>query len=352
MTPEYSDILKSSGHGDEMRAPVEGIHWVDFLSLLWSSRRIIVMATVITTVGAVVVSLVLPKYYKSTATMLPESGYNKPAGLAGLSDLAALAGINVGAEGSLTKLYPTIINSEAVLKNVIYTKYGISEKRIDLIEYWKIEEETPERSYEVALEKIRGELEISLDNKTMVVRISIETRDPDLSAAVLNKILQELDEFMRTKRKTSASEQREWIEQRLDEVKGDLEKSENALKEFREKNRRIADSPQLLLEQRRMMREAEINGALFEELKKQHEITKIEEIKNIPIISVMDAARSAAEKNKPRRAVIVLVTFFLSGIGSMFWVVLMNRYGQDVRKVSRIFQRKDANEQTGPEAKP
>ena len=186
----------------------------------------------------------------------------------------------------------------------------------------------------------------------MVVRISIETRDPDLSAAVLNKILQELDEFMRTKRKTSASEQREWIEQRLDEVKGDLEKSENALKEFREKNRRIADSPQLLLEQRRMMREAEINGALFEELKKQHEITKIEEIKNIPIISVMDAARSAAEKNKPRRAVIVLVTFFLSGIGSMFWVVLMNRYGQDVRKVSRIFQRKDANEQTGPEAKP
>ena len=66
---------------------------------------------------------------------------------------------------------------------------------------------------------------------------------------------------------TNASEQRKWIEARLTEVKEDLEKSENRLKEFREKNRRIVDSPQfspkrcisgLLLEQERLIRDVQI----------------------------------------------------------------------------------------------
>ena len=53
-------------------------------------------------------------------------GYrNHPAGiekskLSGLSDLASLAGVNVGgSEGSLLKLYPAIIKSETLLKNVL-----------------------------------------------------------------------------------------------------------------------------------------------------------------------------------------------------------------------------------------
>ena len=41
---------------------------------------------------------------------------------------------------------------------------------------------------------------------------------------------------------------------------------------------------------------------LIEELKKQYELVKIEEIKNIPIINVMDPATAAARKDKPKRA--------------------------------------------------
>src|SRR3989304_4461535 len=227
------------------------INWVEILSFLWSSRKLIGFATGVATVGAISVSLLLPEYFRSTATLLPETEKSKLASLGGLSDLAALAGVNVGGNGSFAKLYPTIVKGEAVLRNVIYAQYQTEEFPIpvDLIKYWEIEEATPERDYETALKVLREGLEVSSDNKTNVVTIAIETPEPALSAAIVNNVTNELDAFIRTKQTTNAGEQRRWIEDRLEQVKKDLGRSEDVLKEFREKNRRVGDSPQLLLEQ-------------------------------------------------------------------------------------------------------
>ncbi|GJQ21710.1 MAG: hypothetical protein HBSIN02_20650 [Bacteroidia bacterium] len=296
--------------------------------MLWASRKLIAAVTGIATVGAVIVSFLLPEYYKSTATLLPETEKSKLAALGGLSDLAALAGVSVGGEGSLAKLYPTIIKSEAVLRNVIYAEYQTKKFKepVNLIKFWEIEEETPQRSYEVALESLRDELDVSLDNKTSVVTVSIETTEPQLSADIVNKALEELDGFIRTKRTTSASEQRKWIEERLEQVKNDLEKSENKLKEFREKNRRVGDSPQLLLEQGRLMREVEINSTLYEELKRQFELARVEEIKNIPIVNVMDAARPSQKHESPKRALLGVTAFLFALTGMVIGVIAANRY--------------------------
>lgn len=279
------------------------------------------------TVLAIVVSLVLPEYFKSTAIILPETDKSKLGALGGLSDLASLAGVGPG-EVSLVKLYPTIIKSESVLKNVLYARYHSQKFKdsVNLIQFWEIEAKTPALVYETALKSLREQLEISMDTKTSVVSVSIETQEPQLSADIVNKVTSELDRFIRTKRTTNASEQRKWIEARLAQVEVDLEKSENTLKEFREKNRRVSDSPQLLLEQERLIREVQINATLYTELKKQYEIVKIEEIKNIPIINVMDAGRAAAGKERPKRRMIVVSSFLVSFLGTVVFVFVSHKY--------------------------
>lgn len=310
------------------------IDWIGLLSTLWSSRKLIALFTGGATMVAVIVSLLLPNYYKSTAVLLPETDKSKLGALTALSGLASLAGVNVG-EMSLEQLYPTIIKSEAVLKEVIYHKYQTKEfnKPVNLIEYWEIEEGTALRDYEVALKRMRDELDVSLDRKTNVLEVSLLMKEPQLAADVLNKLVSELDRFIRTKRTTNASEQRKWIEARLVEVKQDLEKAENKLKEFREKNRQITSSPQLMLEQERLAREVQINSTLYVELKKQYELAKIEEIKNVPIINVLDAARPAAKKELPRRSTIVLTTLFLSLFGIVVFVLINERYGPVVKQM-------------------
>ncbi len=303
--------------------------YAELFSVLWGSRKLIGIITASVTVAAVIISLLLPKYYRSTVIILPETNQNK---LAGLSNLATLAGVNVGGEVSLSKLYPTIVTSEAVLKNVIYQKYKtrLFPDSANLLKVWDIDDENLLLAYETAIKSLSGELEVSLDNKTTVLSISILTKEPQLSADIVNTIASELDVFIRTKRTTNASEQRKWIEGRLKEVKSDLEKSENALKDFRENNRRVSDSPQLLLEQERLIREMQINSTLYTELKKQYELTKIEEIKNIPIVNIMDAGRPAAKKERPKRSIIVLTSFFLALFGGMAFVYLNHNYGQKI----------------------
>jgi uncharacterized protein involved in exopolysaccharide biosynthesis len=63
---------------------------------------------------------------------------------------------------------------------------------------------------------------------------------------------------------------------------------------------------------------ADVLNPIIDELKKQYELAKIEEIKNIPIINVLDAARPPVRRSYPIRSRTALVSFFLSlafGVG-------------------------------------
>lgn len=298
------------------------------LTLVVRKRKFIFTIVGACSLAAIIISGLLPESFQSTAVLLPETDKSKLGNLVGLSDIATLAGVNVGNEASLVKLYPTILRSEAVLKNVIYTTYHSQTfgEPVNLIQYWHIQKKTPEKDYEAALRAFRGLLDISVDLKTNVLSITMEEAEPQLTADIVNTVTAELDKFVRTKRSTSAGEQRKFIDGRLKEVKGALETSENALKEFREKNRAISGSPELTLQLERLMRDVQINSTLFIELKKQYEIARIEEVKNIPVINVMDAARPAANKASPMRGRMVIITFFLSLAGSVLYLYFNATY--------------------------
>jgi uncharacterized protein involved in exopolysaccharide biosynthesis len=329
-TPSQN-IEKSSGQSEDVSTRP---NWIIMLSILWIDRKFIGIVTgSITILTAIIAFFVLTEYFKSTAVILPDADKSKFSSLGGgISDLAAMAGISVGGEGSIAKLYPTILKSESVLKNVIYSKYKTKKyaDSIDLIHYWQIKDKSPEREYEVALSELRNALEVAIDIKLNVVSLSIETEDPQLSADILNKVIFMLDKFIRTQRNSNASEQRKWIEVRLSEVKEDLSNAENKLKEFREKNRMVIGSPQLLLEQERYMREVQINATMYVELKKQFELVKIEEIRTTPIISVMDYARPAAKKERPKKGNIILLSFIISIIGSGCYCIVEKLYWHNV----------------------
>ena len=274
------------------------------------------------TIIAIIVSLFLPSYYKSAAIILPETEKSKLTSVSGLADLAALAGVNVGGEGSLSSLYPTIIRSQSVLRNVIFAVYKTDKYQdsVNLIQYWGIDNAKPEVAFFSAYKRLSENIEINLDGKTSVLTLSLETKEPKLSADILNKIVEELDRFMLTRRTTNATEQRKFIEGRLAEVNEDLSRSENSLKEFRERNQQV-HSPALLLEQGRLERALQINTTLFIELKKQFELAKIEEVKNLPIINVLDWAQPAVQKDRPNRTVFVIFSFFIIFIGSILYEV-------------------------------
>jgi uncharacterized protein involved in exopolysaccharide biosynthesis len=310
------------------------------LDAIWQKRVLLLIIILGATAIATIWVMLLPPIYRAQTIILPELEKSKIGELAGLSQLAAVA---TGVEVPFARLYPTIITSEAVLNAAILHKYNTKrfDHPVDLLEYWGLRDASPRANLEGALGRIRNQvMQVTLEPRTNVVKIVVDAGEPQLAADLANEITSQFDYYTRQVRKTNASEQRKFIEQRLKEMQDELKKSEEKLKRFREENRRVSDSPQLMLEQERLMRDVSINTTLFTELKKQFELAKIQEVKDIPVINILESASPPAGKVGPKKRATIIVTFVISLIVSLLGVVLWCLRRDQISVVLRMFNEK------------
>ena len=86
------------------------------------------------------------------------------------------------------------------------------------------------------------------------------------------------------------------------------------MKNFRERNRRIGNSPSLLLEEQRLLREVAVLTGVFTTLKQQLENVKIDEVKDSDYVIVLDPPEAPLVRSKPQKRTIVIMAG-LVGIG-------------------------------------
>ncbi|MHB1687680.1 MAG: Wzz/FepE/Etk N-terminal domain-containing protein [Ignavibacteriaceae bacterium] len=292
-----------------------------YLKNLWALRKkfVIFNAIVLILTLAYLIFLTEP-YYDSTVTILPDYG-GKESSLGQLGGLASLAGVSVGS-GSPTEIYQNLITSESVLAPIIYSKYKTEKfsDSVNLIQYFKIK---PDKSLPQDLQKrdmflkvfnalAKGRLTSDVDRMTKILTVTVKMPEAQLSADVVNKVAESLDNYIRTKRKSYASEQSQYIEKRLMQVKDSLNVAENKLMYFKEQNRMVIQSPALMLEQGRLSRNAEIMNAVYLELSKQLELAKIAEVKDTPVLNIKELAKDPIVKTGPKRLTALIIVLFLS----------------------------------------
>ena len=109
-----------------------------------------------------------------------------------------------------------------------------------------------------------------------------------------------------------------FIEERIVETRKELELAEEALKNFRDRNRRIENSPSLQLEQTRLVREASVLTGVYTTLKQQLETTKIEEVKESNYVVVLDQPEAPLDRAYPRKKLAVI-----TGLVGVFGISLL-----------------------------
>lgn len=305
-----------------------------YIKKLWINRKKILLINTIILIVTILYLLFLTKpYFQSTVTILPEYG-SKSNMLSQLSGLASLAGVKVG-DSAPTELYQNIITSETVLQEVVYSKYKTNQHSdsVNLITYFEIEgkdDNTELRRrkeflhlYEALLQ---SRIATNVDRMTKILNVTVTMPEAQLSADVANNLVKSLDLYIRTQRKSYATEQSYYIEKRTQQVKDSLNIAENKLKNFREQNRITSQSPNLLLEQGRLLRNIEILQTVFIELTKQLEIAKIDQIKDAPVLNVKEYAKNPVKKAGPRRAssliTIMLISILATFAYYLFWEAL------------------------------
>ena len=260
--------------------------------------------------------------YISTAKVLLEQNNSN----SGLTGLASQFGVNIASSsmsgdlGSLS-LLPDLVASRTyanhILKKEFFTKkFGTKLSLLSILTHGNLEANIGEDTLFYRA-MIRFQQMVSFETEGAFTILKCETFEPNFSKELGEVVISELEKLNLLYRTRGISDKREFIIKRISAVELDLENSEDNLKSFRERNQQV-NSPSLLLEQERLMRELDIQKGIYLTLKQQLEMNKIEEVQKASIIQVLDYPNlpldPSNQKNKIKTLLISIFIGFSSGI--------------------------------------
>jgi uncharacterized protein involved in exopolysaccharide biosynthesis len=142
---------------------------------------------------------------------------------------------------------------------------------------------------------------------------------------VANALSELLQDFTVHSFTSQAGENRRFIEGRLKEVQGDLTHAEEQVRAFRERNLRIGNSPRLLLEEGRLARALREQEEIYLTLRRQYELAKVQEHRDVPVLNVLDAAVNPTLRSAPRRGLVAALGTLLGLAMSLGMVLVRER---------------------------
>ncbi len=347
------------------------------------NRKPIAVVVVLATLVAAGVSLILPKWYRATASILPPEISASQAQLIGLRQYAEFVPSLIPAVSSPADVYAAVLESKTVVDAVV--------------DSLKLMEAFNEKKKYKAAKRLRKHMDVEVGFDGLV-RLEYEDRDRYRAAAVVNALINQLDRFNRSSRITTARRLKEFIEQRLHDTLGELTIAEENLKRFKERTRAIviseqtrvsietaadlfariaglevqlatlrayateenpeirelksqikalkrklaemgystttvadtsdifvfpdfSNAPRLEQQLAELTREVEIKTAVYRVLSQQYEQARIQELKDTPTLQVLDWAKPPPVHSRPKRKLIVVVSAAFAFLFSSFIVL-------------------------------
>jgi uncharacterized protein involved in exopolysaccharide biosynthesis len=372
---------------------------IELLLVLARHKMRILQITLAAALIATIISLLLPKMYTATATLLPPQ-QKQSAITSMLGQVGAITGLNVADLGlkNPADIFVAMLKSRTIEDNLI--------NRFDLRKvYWV-------KRYQDARKKLDNRSEI-IATKEGLISIEVSDRDPRRAAEIANAYVDELHSLNQNLAITEAAQRRLFYEQQLKAERDELSAAELALKQLQQRSgllqpdvqgrtviASIADlraqvaahevqlqtmrsyatsnnpdlkraetelaglrgqlaklersdaaagngnieiparqMPEADLEYLRRARELKYHEALYEFLGKQLEAARIDEGQNAILVQVVDKAVEPEKKSSPKRTLLVLVstlTAFVLACGGVLIIEAIRRKQQDPGQGPRL----------------
>lgn len=366
--------LEESGVVKEKRA---GTSLLDLLILLAQRRGIIFGFTASFAVIAIIISLLLPRWYTASVVLLPpQQGSSLSAALSSqlgsLGSMAALAGSSLGIKNPNDMLVG-MLKSQTVEDGMVHD--------------FNLQQEYHSKFISDARRTFESHAKVESGLRDGMIHISVEARSPDRAAQLANGYVDEFRKLSRNLAFTEAQQRALFFQQQLEQSKTNLANAEVALEqteqatgliqldsqaraliesaaalraEIAEKevqiqslqtyatgeNAQVVQAQQELeslraqlsklggseesanalivpkgkltqagLDYVRKLRDVKYYETIFDILARQFEIAKLDEAKEGAMIQVVDPATPPDKKSSPRRTLIVIVA---TGVGFFF----------------------------------
>ena len=280
--------------------------------------------------GALAVGLAIPRprFYLARAAFIASEPQPLSGSLGALSSVAsqlgvpALGALASSSASSSAQFYGDLILSNAILHEVVTTTYDASAPgdyggrpfKGTLVDYLDVKAKTRTDAEIAAMNQFgKGILKVVVDRPTGIVRLQVSTKNRLLSALVMRRVLDMVNDFNLRRRQTQAGAEREFDARRTRAALDTLHAAETALADFRATNIDFSRSPRLAAREAELQRRVSLAQQTYTTVAQRYEIANIEAVRNTPVVTVLDAPEGLVEA-RPRHTVGFVVGAFAAGL--------------------------------------
>lgn len=210
------------------RVDEDEVNLVDYAVVVWRHRWLISGLCLVAVVATFAWTIIQPKIYESTATLLAAkegTASGLLGGLAASGILQQVPGLSVPSLTPNRDMLVSILKSRTVAQAVV--------------ERFRLQERYRARYLEDAIKGIQEATDIKV-SKEGVVSVKVEDTDPEVAAQIADFYVEQLDRLAARYGTGEAGRHRVFLTEQLARAKTDLEGAEEGLRRFQERNRAIA----------------------------------------------------------------------------------------------------------------
>ena len=347
--------------------PLAGeIDLLEIAKKLWMRRRFVFKWIGIAAVVGLIVGFSIPSEYTVSVKMVAETTEGKTS-TSGVSQLASLAGINLGGPGSGygigVLMYPQVASSLPFLADMRtvpvqprkakepYTLYDylsehqkmawwnhviafpfralgwfvslFSDNQQEGTETFDVSNLTKEQYDYVKM--MRERMGISLDEKTGIITASVTMQDPGVAAVVADSMVSKFQEYIVRYRTDKARQDMEYCQKAFDESKKQYYEAQNRYAAFVDQNKDLVRQS-VKTEQYRLSNEMELAYNMYAATSQQLEMAKLKLQEQTHCLTVIEPATRPLKKSKPSKAKILIGFMFLGALASCGYLVVKDMF--------------------------
>jgi LPS O-antigen subunit length determinant protein (WzzB/FepE family) len=353
------------------RPEEQEIDLIELAQKVWAERKLIFKWCGIAVVIGVVVAFSIPREYKTSVTLAPET--SSKSNLGNMGALAAVAGINLGnpsgGDALSPDLYPDIVSSIPFLTELFNVQVEDMEGTYKttlysyLDEYqhspwWSVILSAPFKALSWVLASFKDEPEesdrvpdpfkltqdeagiaqalsqrisVTIDKKTGITTLSVTMQDPLISATLTDTVMVRLQNYITDYRTNKAKHDLAFTEKLHHESRADYYAAQKKYADYVDGNQNVILQSRLT-EQERLRNEMSLAYNIYYQVAQQLQMAKAKVQEITPVYTVVQPATVSLRPDKPNKVMILIGFVFLAGVGSVGWILFVKDLIQSWKK--------------------
>jgi capsule polysaccharide export protein KpsE/RkpR len=201
--------------------------------LIWEHRRPLLRVGIYALVASVLIALLIPNRYTSTAHLMPpDSQSTSGLAMAAAAMSGSGGGVGSSALGGMASELLGMKSSSDIFVGILSSRTAEDK----LIEQFDLKKVYGDRRMEDARQDLDKHTAVSVDRKSQIVTIEVVDKSAQRAAAMCQAYVDQLNTLVALMSTSSARRERIFLESRLDGVRRDLEAAEKNFSQFSSKN--------------------------------------------------------------------------------------------------------------------